>query len=501
MCYNMERFQWFIDKSDIAFKQHQYDGVAWCIDNENRIGPKSFVGGNMEMAPSTAPNSKQHITEQIGGGFIADEMGLGKTITMIGTIIVNFPAFRNTLIVLPPALIVQWESEIIRTTGHHPILYYGTNAKKNITIDQLRYAPIVLTSYNAVAISLKNINDESKESLLHKMKWDRVVFDEAHHLRNKTSRYFGAKKLISRAKWLMSGTPIQNNHTDFYNLCSIVGLQSSFFKDKNMRNTLLNDYMLKRTKNGIGIELLPINTQYRLIDWEVSAERVLSEEIHRAVSMAGKKDRLKMYQHARQVCILPELICYDHKQVSYMRQSDYLPQTTHFYENAMTYSSKLDTVVRDINSRKGNGNGKIVFCHFRKEIDILMERLIEMGVNSIAAIDGRTSNQRTRKNTMETGYEVLILQIQTGCEGLNLQKNYSEVYFTSPHWNPMIEDQAIARCHRIGQTKQVVVFRYGMKDVVDQKRHTDPHVQSMDHYINGIQTEKRDIANEMLLTN
>ena len=55
------------------------------------------------------------------------------------------------------------------------------------------------------------------------------------------------------------------------------------------------------------------------------------------------------------------------------------------------------------------------------------------------------------------------MQIQTGCEGLNLQENYSEIYFVSPHWNPAIEDQAIARCHRIGQLKQVYVFRFKME--------------------------------------
>ena len=50
------------------------------------------------------------------------------------------------------------------------------------------------------------------------------------------------------------------------------------------------------------------------------------------------------------------------------------------------------------------------------------------------------------------------MQIQTGCEGLNLQENYSEVYFVSPHWNPAVEDQAIARCHRIGQKNSTSVY-------------------------------------------
>ena len=55
--------------------------------------------------------------------------------------------------------------------------------------------------------------------------------------------------------------------------------------------------------------------------------------------------------------------------------------------------------------------------------------------------------------------DVLIMQIMSGCEGLNLQE-YNQIYFTSPHWNPAVEDQAVARAHRIGQKKPVSVFRF-----------------------------------------
>jgi SNF2 family DNA or RNA helicase len=59
--------------------------------------------------------------------------------------------------------------------------------------------------------------------------------------------------------------------------------------------------------------------------------------------------------------------------------------------------------------------------------------------------------------------QVLLLQIRTGCEGLNLQE-YSDVYFVTPHWNPAVEEQAIGRCDRIGQTKRVRVFRFVMNN-------------------------------------
>jgi len=92
------------------------------------------------------------------------------------------------------------------------------------------------------------------------------------------------------------------------------------------------------------------------------------------------------------------------------------------------------------------------------------------------------------------------MQIQTCCEGLNLQAQFSEVYFMTPHWNPSIEDQAVARCHRIGQTKPVDVFRFTMsahtfmpmKDSVLRPITFDNHVVS-------VQDSKRVLSCEVLL--
>jgi SNF2 family DNA or RNA helicase len=89
------------------------------------------------------------------------------------------------------------------------------------------------------------------------------------------------------------------------------------------------------------------------------------------------------------------------------------------------------------------------------------------------------------------------LQIQTGCEGLNLQEHYSEVYFVSPHWNPAVEDQAIARCHRIGQTKQVTVNRFEMGNFLDETIE-EFETLSIEKHVNNVQHLKRKIASEYM---
>jgi SNF2 family DNA or RNA helicase len=174
----------------------------------------------------------------------------------------------------------------------------------------------------------------------------------------------------------------------------------------------------------------------------------------------------------------------------------------------VTTSSKVDAVIQAIIARKDNGKGKIVFCHFRGEIDYISEKLIDQGLN-VLTLDGRIKGKK-RLNYLKTNADVMILQIQTGCEGLNLQQNYSEVYFVSPHWNPSIEDQAVARCHRIGQTKEVNVFRFIMSgfdkeieeieeiEETQEKKTIILEPITLEKYIQTVQSSKRKIAEEIL---
>ena len=90
--------------------------------------------------------------------------------------------------------------------------------------------------------------------------------------------------------------------------------------------------------------------------------------------------------------------------------------------------------------------------------------------------------------------DVLILQIKTGNEGLNLQ-DYNEVYFITPQWNPKVEEQAIARCHRMGQTKDVHVFRFIMDNFDD-----DSHINTsnIEMYTENIQDEKNKLEQKTM---
>jgi len=263
----------------------------------------------------------------------------------------------------------------------------------------------------------------------------------------------------------------------------MVRLPASYYTDVSNLRELARCFIMKRTKNQVGIILPRVIQDKNMVVWSNDREKKLSEELHSAFGFTSFKGRSKILPiggtlaallKARQVCVLPRLIsnkgCYSE------------------FKDAFNCSSKLDNAVAKILERKGNGNGKLVFCHFREEIDEIVCRLKAGGLSSVATFDGRTNN---RLQVLTAGHEVIVLQIQTGCEGLNLQERYSEIYFISPHWNPAIEDQAVARCHRIGQSKVVHVERFEM---CEQEYDTI----NIEKYIHDKQEYKRMIASQIL---
>jgi SNF2 family DNA or RNA helicase len=459
-----------LSKHNITLTKYQRNGVRWMEKKERGI-------------------------DGVRGGLLADEMGLGKTLQMIALILCGLVrnVHQRTLIIVPPVLLSQWEKEFKRACGSSVcVVYHGKN-KCIYSKRDLCASRIVISSYRSLL-----------GSELVSIPWDRVVFDEGHCLRNpKGKTHICALRLKTSITWIMTGTPIQNGKKDIFALMNLI------IKGADVSIQDVRSMMLRRTKVGLGLDMPLCNITEVTVGWGNTGLLQLAKDVHggcgkmfckKIGDTTGDGDeeplnsvspRKLVYftknqfifaamMYARYSCLIPTQIqksvqdVVGHDEAGLYMDAD-LP-------DAFLHNAKLQKVIMDILERRNNGKGKIVFCHFRSEIDILNHILRTQGLTT-RVYDGRTE-PKCRAKVAEV-VDVLILQIKSGSEGLNLQDNFSEIYFTQPHWNPSVEDQAVARCHRMGQKKDVDVYKYNMTSI-------HPRMQSIDGYITGRQNMKRD---------
>ena len=564
------KYDEYIQKSGLESKDYQREGVEFCLRREAVV----------DLAA-------------VRGGIIADEMGLGKTIMMMGLILANLAACRRTLIVVPVALIAQWVAQIKRTmidTGIKPdlavLVFHGSAGKRRVVLSEGvngiewchrppkkaaaaaggRAIDIVITTYGCVAMeepaamaamaamATMATNPPKKASAtaaaaalsLLTFRPDRVIFDEAHHLRNKNSRIFkGAMRVTAMATaagarrpsvWIVTGTPIQNKISDLKSLCYVLGFGVDDLMTEERRRVIRAEYVLRRTKVSVGMvagvevatgvaaaagvacapRLQSLKHYKSQVPWGSENELALSRDIHRAAkNTTDRAERLKLYTRMRQMCVWPALL-----ETAAGGGSDghgdgdaaVYGLTKEEYKIAVSKQSKIDRVVATMAAEAAatgaTDRKSLVFCHYRREMTRLREMLLRgggvCGEDDVAIIDGRVG-RRERERILAAAPKVLILQIRTCSEGLNLQ-SYSDVYFVSPHWNPCVEDQAIARCYRMGQTSQVRVFRFYMSDFVAEAEAGAAEagtvdaggISTLDHKCEEIQERKRLLCNEFL---
>lgn len=496
-----ETFHAYLDNAKLEKKDYQLEGVTWCVEREIGV---MLNGAGTGVGVDAGTTGRKFIR----GGIVADEMGLGKTIMMLGICLSNM--MPKTLIVLPFALLDQWWMQIYKTTGHKAIIYHGTN-KKKYGLEALNKSAIVLTTYGAICGKLDKVESTKKnrviiENDLHKVRWNRIIFDEAHHLRNKkTMLFLGALKLKASIRWFVTGTPIQNNVKDFYSLCLLMGIPASFIKDNI--DFIRRMFVLKRTKADVGISLSGIETVCKTVSWGEregeGEDKVISQNIHALLAFSGTNAHedgdVDIFDEKFKFIAKPDK---NMPMILLIRAKQSCISTNLLLKSggdALFNSSKINSVVDLIGERIDNGNGKIVFCDFHEEMDMIEKRLglLVLGGScggggiKIGKIDSRVKKS-AREELLNDRYDVLLIQINSGSEGLNLQDNYSEVYFVSPHWNPSIEDQAIGRCYRLGQKKPVSVFRFEMDGFDDEKR-----TLSVERHISNIQNSKREMISEI----
>jgi SNF2 family DNA or RNA helicase len=399
---------------------YQHDGVKWMVQREQ--------------------------SKDYSGGFLCDEMGLGKTVQTIATMLTNG---GKTLIICPRSVVPQWKAEIKRFSNLTTCIW-------DRQTPNFRDYDVVITTYAMIIPA-----GDRDTTALHGAKWDRVVLDEAHEIRNKATKTFKSSvRLKAASRWLLTGTPVFNSMSDFVSLCIFMGAEKGDVQRNYdfFRNTMV----LRRTKESVcqfNERLRLPDCDFQNLELEMHPEE---KELYTGVFSEAQdkvKEILKTAPANMQVMYILE-------QMLRCRQLMIWPQ---MYLDGIAAkdgsepdlwegrSKKLETLIECI--KEHPTEKALVFCQFMGEMDRIYELLYDLNIFTYR-IDGSVSKelreqQIERFKRRATGC-VLLIQIKAGGVGLNLQEA-TRVYITAPSWNPATELQAIGRAHRTGQTQKVYV--------------------------------------------
>ena len=463
----------------IRLKPHQEEGVSWMISREN--------------------------DDFVKGGILADDPGLGKTYQSLEVITRNIK--EKTLIIVPKSIINQWKQSIEEILINFKVyIHHDKTRKSNDEISSLDFK-ICLSTHG----SCHNL-----EFIL----WDRIIIDEGHVIRNKRTKLYhimNSLKKDNTINWILTGTPIQNSQKDIKTLLKFIGVEDE------LSPSVIKKYVKRRPKNILYTNGLL--TDYKIINHLIVIDNEIEQEIYKNIErdtmdniMIAEEQQnfeciLEMILRLRQCCIHPFLALSDiaHKNNGKI-QDRYI-----FSQDKI--SSKIKYLVKDIISTKENC---LVFCHFRKEMELIRYFLSLTGLKS-EIYDGSLNNTErdnilnkfnnkelvqykklNLKNKKFTIYEnkvrILLIQIKAGGVGLNLQK-FSNVFIVSPDWNPSNEIQAIARSHRLGQKNLVKVHKYTLQLNQKWEKNIQDIEKTIDQRILEKQKFKRQTMVEILSDN
>ncbi|MEO9004944.1 MAG: SNF2-related protein, partial [Ginsengibacter sp.] len=389
------------------------------------------------------------------GGILADDMGLGKTVQALSMMLhyAEEEGDLKALVVCPTTLIYNWENEIRKFTPsltwriHHG----NTRARRKEEFDGEN---IIITTYGTLRSDIQ---------LLTKIQFDYAILDESQAIKNPSSKVTRAACLLKATNRVcMSGTPLQNNTFDIYAQMNFLnpGLLGSieFFRNefstpidkfgeqeqKDHLKKLLYPFILRRTKEQVARDL-PDKTETILFCEMETRQRNIYDSFRNSYrsKILGVIDEqgvgrsqltiLQGLMKLRQICDSPAILKEEEK-----------------YPNE---SIKLKELTREITENIGEHKA-LIFSQFLGMLALIKEKLKENNIQ-FEYFDGSTSppdREKAIQNFQSNeDCRVFLISLKAGGVGLNLTAA-DYVYIVDPWWNPAVEQQAIDRTHRIGQT-------------------------------------------------
>ena len=425
------------------------------------------------------------------GGCLADDMGLGKTLQALTLLLdsskdsfsVEVPTAPKgvqlslfdvprvlqkrpvSLIVMPLSLIHNWCAEAARFTPSLRVLaHVGQGRARDAS--QFNGYDVVVTTYGLV----RNDCD-----LLSSYQFYYIILDESQAIKNASSKSYAAViSLKAKYKLVLTGTPIENSLTDLWAQMNFInpgllGSQTAFRKEfaqiierdpDSSRviklKAMVEPFILRRTKEQVASDLPPKTEQIRICDMSPEQQSLYESEksIVRNKLLLSLTDNNLNHNSA---LILQSL--------TRLRQIACHPRLAGFDEP----SAKFDEVVRVLETILSENHKVLVFSSFVEYLNIFEEHLKNTGIG-YSKLTGSTHNREEVIDRFQTNSQVpvFLISLKAGGVGLNLTAA-DYVFILDPWWNPSAENQAIDRAHRIGQTKNVFVYKFVTAGTLEEK--------------------------------
>uniref|UniRef100_A0A8C8JS73 DNA helicase n=1 Tax=Oncorhynchus tshawytscha TaxID=74940 RepID=A0A8C8JS73_ONCTS len=461
-------------KNDNALREYQLEGVNWLLFNWY--------------------NTRNCI--------LADEMGLGKTIQSITFLYeIYLKGIHGPFLVIAPlSTIPNWEREFRTWTELNVIVYHGSQAsRKTIQAYEMNYRDmqgrVIKGAYkfHAVITTFEMILTDCPE--LRSVSWRCVVIDEAHRLKNRNCKLLeGLKMMDMEHKVLLTGTPLQNTVEELFSLLNFLEperfpSENTFMQEFGDLKTeeqvqklqaILKPMMLRRLKEDVEKNLAPKEEtiiEVELTNIQKKYYRAILEKNFSFLSKGGPgggggawggggaqvPNLLNTMMELRKCCNHPYLINGAEEKILDDFRENHHAEMPQFHLQAMIQAAgKLVLIDKLLPKLKAGGHRVLVFSQMVRCLDILEDYLIQKRY-PYERIDGRVRGnlrQAAIDRFSRPGSDrfVFLLCTRAGGLGINLTAADTCIIFDSD-WNPQNDLQAQARCHRIGQSKAVKIYR------------------------------------------
>lgn len=404
------------------------------------------------------------------GGILADDMGLGKTIQMIALLLDEKQKAPDSvsLIVCPASLVYNWENEIhtfapqlsVRTVA-------GNAAEREEALKDWSSPDVLVTSYDLLKRDAKRYCG---------MSFRYQVIDEAQYIKNPSTQSARAvKQITAKTRFALTGTPIENRLSELWSIFDYLmpGFLFGYQKFREMfempivkendgqaldcLRRLIGPFVLRRLKGDVLKEL-----PKKLESVVYSQAEPEQKEIYTAHALQ-LKEKLQQLDGAAVGTEKLQILA----QLTKLRQLCCDPSLC--YSNYVGGSAKLETCLELIASGIGGGHKMLVFSQFTSMLDILVARLKQEGIACYMLTGSTAKEERIRMvGAFQTDdVPVFLISLKAGGTGLNLTAADIVIHY-DPWWNVAAQNQATDRTHRIGQDKQVSVFKLIMKDTIEE---------------------------------